>query len=169
MNPFRAVGVPLQLALLSQAAETEKLARIDDETRRLNHIEMLGKAGFEEPDKLLDKLRDLGERVTVNLDDLIRALVKLKQQPESTVALEQGTDRLWKLQHPTYGPIRADNLTVTHEPIVLEQVVLSFSSTTPTLLNEFIRMPNAPAQRSTNKRGQRSQQKPWHPRFRRLA
>lgn len=160
------------MVLLAQAAEEDKMREPDEQLQRDNHIAALTAAGFEEPEKLLERLRDLSERVRISLDELVRTVVKLKAAPEHTEELDQNVDRLWKLRYQTYGPITADNLVVMRDPMPLveqaQAYITPFQVIGSNWNGDIPPMPGPP-ERSKNKRGQRSQQKPWHPKFRRIS
>lgn len=173
MNPFNPhLGLSTQMVLLAQAAEEAKAREPDEQLQReydaKRRLDALTAAGFEEPEKLLERLRDLSERVRVTLDDLVRTLVKLKAAPERTEELRQTIDgqsllvgETWPCHHDPMHP-----MPLAQSP---EAYITPFAVISTGRWDDLLKMSGPPPTRSKNKRGQRSQQKPWHPKFRRLS
>lgn len=172
MINFRNLGLSTQIVLLAQAAEVAKAResdehlQADDTTRR--HLNVLGTAGFDKPQEILDRLGDLAKRLPVSLDDLVQAVVKLRQHPEQTVELRQTVDGQPLLAGATWPNTQRhhDSMPLVPSP---EAYITPFEIISAGHWNDLTTLPGPPPERSKNKRGQRSQQKPWHPKFRRLS
>lgn len=161
-SPFRHIGVCPNLALLSSvceaAIEVEQQQngqpQVDEATQR--HLDALAAVSIEQPQEILNKLDELTKRLPVSLNDLVTATVKACRQhsePED--------------ERPQISNIIL--IEPAAQPLNLIQFTARLQATSDDITRFIEQMSGPPPKRSKNKRGQRSQQKPWHPRFRRLS
>ena len=161
-SPFRHIGLCPNLALLSSACaaaiEVEqpqsKPPQVDEATQR--HLDALAAVGIEQPQEILNKLDELTKRLPVSLNDLVAATVKACRRHNE----------------PEGGRPQISNIILIEpaaQPLNLIQFTARLQATSDDLARFIEQMPGPSPKRSKNKRGQRSQQKPWHPKFRRLS
>lgn len=172
MINFRNLGLSTQIVLLAQAAEIAKARESDEQLQAddiaRRHLDALTAAGFDKPQEILNRLGDLAKRLPVSLGDLVGAVVKLRQHPEQTVELRQTVDGQPLLTGETWATtLHHDPMPrpPEHDPFITPfEIIISAGH-----WNDLTTLPARPPERSKNKRGQRNQQKPWHPKFRRIS
>ena len=161
-SPFRHIGVCPNLAMLSSVCsaaievgkQQDAPPQVDETTQR--HLNELSAAGIEQPREILNRLSDLTKRLPVSLNDLVTATVKACRQHSEPEGVRPQISNIILIEPAA-------------QPLNLIQFTARLQATSDDITRFIEQMSGPPPKRSKNKRGQRSQQKPWHPRFRRLS
>ena len=160
-SPFRHIGACPNLALLPSVCaaaieeqQQSKPPQVDEATQR--HLDALAAVGIEQPQEILNRLDELTKRLPVSLNDLVAATVKACRQHSEPEGVRPQISNIILIEPAA-------------QPLDLIQFTARLQATSDDLARFIEQMPVPPPKRSKNKRGQRSQQKPWHPKFRRLS